>query len=67
MILLKAIVDSVDDEDFKEDIFESCLLNRQGPEALRIKLKQMKEDARNFQRLIDDQINDMEGTQIFIN
>ena len=60
MILLKAIVDSVDDEDLKEDIFESYLINGQDPESLRIKLKPMKEDARNFQRLIDDQINDME-------
>ncbi len=67
MILLKAIVDSIDDEDFKEDIFESYLTNRRCPESLRIKLKPMKEDARNFQRLIDGQINDMEETQIFNN
>lgn len=67
MILLKAIVDSIDDEDLKEDIFESYLINRRCPESLRIKLKPMKEDARNFQRLIDNQINDMEETQIFNN
>lgn len=67
MILLKAIVDSIDDEDLKEDIFESYLINRRCPESLRIKLKPMKEDARNFQRLIDNQISDMEDTQIFYN
>lgn len=67
MILLKAIVDSIEDEDLKEDIFESYLINRRCPENLRVKLKPMKEDARNFQKLIDNQINDMEETQIFNN
>ena len=67
MILLKAIVDSVDDIDLKEDIFESYLINRRCPETLRIKLRPMKEDAVNFQRLIDGQIDDMEQTQIFNN
>ena len=67
MILLKAIVDSVNDKDLKEDIFESYLINRRCPETLRIKLRPMKEDAVNFQRLIDGQIDDMEQTQIFNN
>lgn len=67
MILLKAIVDSVDDIDLKEDIFESYLINRRCPETLRIKLRPMKEDAVNLQRLIDGQIDDMEQTQIFNN
>ena len=67
MILLKAIVDSIDDIDLKEDIFESYLINRRCPEKLRIKLRPMKEDAVNFQRLIDGRIDDMEQTQIFNN
>jgi len=67
MLLLKAIVDSVDNEDLKADIFESYLTNRRCPESLKIKLKPMKEDARNFQKLIDNQIDDMEETQILNN
>jgi len=45
MILLKEIADFIEDEDLKEDIFESYLINRRGPESLRIKLKPVKEDA----------------------
>lgn len=67
MILLKAIVDSVEDDELKEDIVESYLTNRRCPESLRIKLKPMKSDAQNFQKLIDNQIDDMEDSQILIN
>lgn len=49
------------------DILLNYLINRRCPESLRIKLKPMKEDARNFQRLIDNKIHDMEETQMFNN
>lgn len=67
MLLLKAIVDSSEDEELKADIVETYLTNRRCPETLRIKLKPMKSDAQNFQKLIDNQINEMEDSPILIN
>ena len=51
----------------KIEIKESYLTNRFSPEALRIKLKPMKSDSCNFQKLIYDQIDDMEESQILLN
>ena len=67
MLLLKAILDSTLIEELKIEIKESYLTNRFSPEALRIKLKPMKSDSCNFQKLINDQIDDMEESQILMN
>lgn len=67
MILLKAILDSTENEELKLEIKESYLTNRFSPEPLRIKLKPMKSDSCNFQKLINDQIQDMEESQILLN
>ncbi|MCD7918901.1 MAG: DUF262 domain-containing protein [Clostridiales bacterium] len=67
MILLKAIVDSCDDEELKEDIVETYLINRRCSEKLRIKLKPMKSDAKNFQKLIDNQYDSQDNSPIFNN
>ena len=67
MLLLKAIVDSSEDEELRADIIETYLTNRRCPEALRIKLKPMKSDAQNFQKLIDNQVDEMEDSPILIN
>ena len=68
MLLLKAIFDSTENEDLKADILESYLINpRSKTEELRIKLKPMKADAQNFKRLIDNQIDEMDETQIINN
>lgn len=67
MILLKAILDSTEDEELKLEIKECYLTNRFSPESLRIKLKPMKSDACNFQKLIYDRIEDMEESQILLN
>ena len=67
MILLKAIAESTEDEDLKADIIESYLTNRRCPETLRIKLKPMKSDAENYQKLIDDKVEDMGNSQILTN
>lgn len=64
MLLLKAIADSTDDEDIRDDIIESYLTNKRCPEELRIKLKPMKSDALNYEKLIDGQHKDLEDTQI---
>ena len=54
-------------EELKLEIKESYLTNRFSPESLRIKLKPMKSDACNFQKLINNQIQDMEESQILLN
>lgn len=67
MLLLKAVLDSTDDEELKQEIKECYLTNRFSPEPLRIKLKPMKADAMNFQKLIDNQLKDMEESQVLFN
>lgn len=67
MLLLKAIVDTIEDEDLKEDIIESYLINRRSPENLRIKLKPMKSDAENYQKLINNQYKEIESSKIITN
>jgi uncharacterized protein with ParB-like and HNH nuclease domain len=67
MILLKAIVDLTEDKNLREDIIESYLTNRRCDENLRIKLKPMKSDAKNYEMLINDQISEMNDSQIFDN
>lgn len=67
MLLLKAISDLVEGEELRQEIRESYLINRFSPEELRIKLKPMKSDSMNFQKLIDDQMSEMEESQILLN
>ena len=68
MLLLKAILDSTDNEDLKQEIRESYLINKfTSDESLRIRLKPMKSDSTNYQKLIDGQIQEMEESQILLN
>lgn len=67
MLLLKAVLDSTDNEELKQEIEESYLTNRFGPEHLRIKLKPMKSDSINYQKLINNKISELEDSQILFN
>lgn len=67
MLLLKAVLDSTSNDDLKQEIKESYLINRFSPEPLRIKLKPMKSDAINFEKLINDKIDEMEESKILLN
>lgn len=67
MLLLKAVLDSTNNVELKQEIQECYLTNRFSPEPLRIKLKPMKSDAINYQKLINDQIRDMEESQVLLN
>lgn len=67
MLLLKAVLDSTDDKELKQEIEECYLTNRFSPESLRIKLKPMKSDAINYHKLINNQIKDMEESQVLLN
>lgn len=67
MLLLKAILDTTDNEELKQEIQECYLINRFSPEQLRIKLKPMKSDAINYQKLINNHVSDMEESQVLLN
>ncbi len=67
MLLLKAVLDLTENEELKQEIKECYLTNRFSPEPLRIKLKPMKSDAINYQKLINNQIKDMEESQVLLN
>ena len=52
MLLLKALADKMEDNDLKEDILESYLINKRAPEELRIKLKPIESDSKIYEKLI---------------
>lgn len=54
MLLLKALSVSTSDEGLKEDIKERYLINKRGPEELKIKLKPIKNDSVNYENIIND-------------
>lgn len=54
MLLLKAILDTTKNDEQKIEIQKTYLTNRFSTEKLRIKLKPMKSDAVNYQKLIDN-------------
>lgn len=57
LLLLKALFDEANDEDFKEDLYNTYLINhgRMIKEKYRIKLKTVANDAKIFERLISKQ------------
>ena len=67
MLLLKAILDSTKNKELQQEIKECYLTNRFSPEPLRIKLKPMKSDSVNYQKLINDRIEDVEESRILLN
>ncbi len=58
MLLLKALYDAIDDEELKEDIYESYIINKRAPEALRIKLKPIESDMVAYENIL---LNDNEN------
>ncbi|MGD9569436.1 MAG: DUF262 domain-containing protein [Sedimentibacter sp.] len=51
-LLLKALYDVIEDEELKEDIYESYIINKRAPEALRIKLKPIESDMYAYQNIL---------------
>lgn len=52
MLLIKALHDLIKDNDLKEDIFETYLINKRAPETLRIKLKPIESDMLAYEKII---------------
>lgn len=55
-LLLKALYDSIQDQDLKEDIYESYIINKRAPEKMHIKLKPIESDAPAYENIISDNI-----------
>lgn len=53
-LLIKALYDFVKDEDLKEDILETYLINKRAPENLRVKLKPIESDAIPYRSIIEN-------------
>lgn len=58
MILLKALSEELVDDNLREDIIESYLINKRAPEDLRIKLKPIESDAQIYEKLIGDELSE---------
>jgi uncharacterized protein with ParB-like and HNH nuclease domain len=59
MLLLNAIRERILDENIKEDIYESFLINKRAPEHFRIKLKPMKSDFETYRDIINGNIENL--------
>ena len=53
-LLLKALYDVITDEELKEDIYESYIINKRAPEALRIKLKPIESDMSAYESILSN-------------
>ncbi|MDP4146949.1 MAG: DUF262 domain-containing protein [Bacillota bacterium] len=65
-LLLKALYDAIQDEELKEDIYESYIINKRAPEALRIKLKPIESDMSAYQNILSNE-NINTNTNIYNN
>lgn len=57
MLLLKALYDAIQNEELKEDILESYLINKRAPEKLRIKLKPIESDMQAYENVLNDGVD----------
>lgn len=53
-LLLKALYDVIEDEETKEDILETYLINKRAPENLRVKLKPIESDEPTYRNIIEN-------------
>jgi len=53
-LLLKALYDVITDQELKEDIYESYIINKRAPEALRIKLKPIESDMSAYESILSN-------------
>lgn len=58
MLLLKVLSNEIVDDNLREDIIESYLINKRAPEELRIKLKPIESDAKIYEKLIKDNLSE---------
>lgn len=64
MLLLKALMDLSVDEDFKEEILESYLINKRIKEEYKIKLQLQKDDFNSYYNLLNDNLDKIKGSQV---
>jgi len=56
-LLLKALYDIIPDENTREDIYESYIINKRAPEPLRIRLKPIESDMSAYQSILDNDVS----------
>lgn len=67
MLLLKALETSSEDEGLKEDIHERYLINKRGPEDLKIKLKPIKSDSVVYEMILNNEEVQNTESNIYLN
>lgn len=67
MLLLKALADTCQDEELRDEIYESYLINKRVPEEFKLKLHPQKNDFKIFNSLINNNSIEDHGNQIYIN
>ena len=55
-LLLKALYDAIEDEELKEDIYESYIINKRAPEPLRVKLKPIESDMSAYENILKNDV-----------
>ncbi len=60
-LLLKALYDVIEDEELKEDIYESYIINKRAPEALRIKLKPIESDMYAYENILSNDVDKLDN------
>lgn len=55
MLLIKALHDTIVDNELKEDILETYLINKRAPESLRIKLKPIESDMNAYEKIMSNE------------
>lgn len=65
-LLLKALYDVIENEELREDIYESYIINKRAPEPLRIKLKPIESDMLAYKQILSNDDTD-EDTNIYTN
>ena len=65
-LLLKALYDAIEDEELKEDIYESYIINKRAPEPLRVKLKPIESDMSAYENILSNDVTNTD-TNIYNN
>lgn len=60
-LLLYALYEAIEDQDLREDIYETFIVNKRAPEPLRIKLKPIESDMQAYEEILSNQKSNNEG------
>lgn len=67
MLLLKALADTTQEKELRDEIYEDYLINKRVPEDYKIKLRPQKNDFQVFNKLIENKQQEASNNQILTN